>query len=346
MNHDDLTRLIRDAADGLEPGDRLGAIRHRTKGSTMKNRHQWWYAVAGAAAATAIILGSLALLGRGGDDTAPPVTGPTTTSPTTPTSPSSATDTAPPAATTPFIAYYVGSTAWGPRLFQETEFGAATGQDTEAAILQAVRAAMTGTPSDNSYRSPWPASADVESVSWQGGTATMDIALTPGLSDRPAGMSAQEAGMAVQQLVWTATTAAKADAPVQFVSGGQSMYTLLGVPVGEPLAKASALQTLNHVNILTPRQGDSASGNLKVTGLANSFEANVIWELIAGGQVVDKGHFTCDGWMADKLFPFSGTVPLGKAGTGDVVLRLSTDDPSGGAEGHGPYVDDKLIHVS
>ena len=53
-----------------------------------------------------------------------------------------------------------------------------------------------------------------------------------------------------------------------------------------------------------------------------------------------EGFATAEGWMG-KLFPFTTTLDLSDLPPGDYTLVASTDDPSGGAEGNGPFTDTK-----
>ena len=81
--------------------------------------------------------------------------------------------------------------------------------------------------------------------------------------------------------------------------------------------------------------------------MANSFEANVIvrlqrWE---GTEVVAQEPFTAEGWMGDKLFPFSGTIDISGVPAGDYVVIAMTDDPSGGEEGSGAFSDSRRITI-
>jgi hypothetical protein len=81
-----------------------------------------------------------------------------------------------------------------------------------------------------------------------------------------------------------------------------------------------------------------------VSGIANSFEANVPWEVRQGDRVVARGFATADGWM-DKLYPWSTQVNVSKLAPGTYTFVARTDDPSGGAEGAGPTEDTKTIVV-
>ena len=111
------------------------------------------------------------------------------------------------------------------------------------------------------------------------------------------------------------------------------------------MKQASALKVLNHINITRPAEGASVpQGVLKISGVANSFEANVVCE-IKGSESGAGTAFTAEGWMGDRLFPFHGQLDLSAVGPGEVTLACSTDDPSGGAEGPGAFTDTKTIAI-
>lgn len=233
--------------------------------------------------------------------------------------------------------YFVTDSPAGPRLVRE--FHRVSGDPlTEAARL----VAGAGQPVDPDYRSLWP---EVEIVEVTATDGVLLVEITgDAFTSRPDGMSKAEARLAVQQLVYTLQGVQQERVPVM-VQRDSDPQMLFDLPTSQPFKQASALKTLNLVNITTPAEGQTASGTLEVSGVANSFEANVICELVASDEVVTTVPFTAEGWMEDKLFPFAGEIPLADAGTGDVLLRCSTDDPSGGGEGPGAFTDTRLIQV-
>ena len=157
-------------------------------------------------------------------------------------------------------------------------------------------------------------------------------------------MTRRDARLAVQQLVYTLQGVQQERVPVMIEREGG--LDLFGLPTDAPFRAASALRTLNLVNITTPAEGDTATGDtLTVTGVANSFEASGPCRLVAGGEEVALAAYQTEGWMEDRLFPFEVDLPLDGV-TGEVVVQCETDDPSGGAEGHGPAIDTKTIAVS
>lgn len=308
------------------------------------------------AGATAVVLAStLALAGCTGSDDPVPASGesrePATngtrapepgqdTSPSPAESPSEASSETPSeSAGTAVPVYFVGDGPGGrPRLFRE--FHRVTGDP----LVEAARLVMGGgEPDDPDYRTLWP-QVEVSGVTATDGILLVDIP-GDGFTERPDGMTKHDARLAMQQLVYTLQGVQQERIPVQVKRGG-SDFRLLGLPSDVPYSAASALRTLNLVSITSPAEGDTVTGDtLTVTGVANSFEASGPCRLIASDQEVAVVPYQAEGWMEDRLFPFEVEIPLGDAGTGDVLLQCETDDPSGGAEGNGPSVDTKLVTV-
>ena len=288
---------------------------------------------------------SLTLAACSGSDDPAPTSGGTnepsgTSSPSTseePTSqPSSESPSAPSGTAVPV--YFVGDGPGGkPRLFRE--FHRVTGDPlTEAARL----VAGGGEPDDPDYRTLWP-QMEISSVAATDGVLLVQVP-SDGFTERPDGMSRREATLAVQQLVYTIQGVQQERVPVLVARDG-SAARLFGLPTDSPFTAASALRTLNLVNITSPAEGDTVTGDtLKVTGVANSFEASGPCRLIASGQEVALEGYQAAGWTEDRLFPFEVELSLSGV-TGEVVVRCETDDPSGGAEGNGPAVDTKTITV-
>lgn len=226
----------------------------------------------------------------------------------------------------------------GPRLVREF-----TKVRTDDALLSAAELLLTGTPVDPDYRSLWP-SGDIAGVSEDGGTITVQFQ-DDQWQERPAGMSAADARQALQQMVYTLQGVAQGRSPVTFEVGGDSAQ-VLGIDTSKGVKARSPLRTLNLVSITTPESDAAVDGEaLEVSGVANSFEANVVCQVLQGDEVVGATPITAEGWMGDKLFPFSGEVSLAEASPGPAQVRCATDDPTGGLEGVGQFRDDKLLTI-
>ncbi len=366
MNEDDprLRWLMSDAVSDVEPRDSLpeirSAVHSRPQETTMSpqsrsSANPWTYALTGALLAAAVIVAVFLLFDGsplGNDDDPDPAAGPTSGSTTSdkPTKEPSATPTAtaseePSPSSEPggeeevAAAYYVGNTQAGPRLFRE--FQSVAGADAYARGLTLLQS----TPQDPDYTSAWP-EGSLTGAELDGDVIRVTIA-APALRAIPPGMDEATARAAVESVIYTMQAAAQERAPVQFMLDGNPVDQVYGVSTSEPLANGPVLETLNLMSVTSPEQDGEVSGSLDIEGVANSFEANVTWQIIdADGKVVKEGFTTAEGWMEEKLFPWSDTVNLSKLPPGDYTFIASTDDPSGGAEGNGPATDSKDFTLS
>ena len=233
--------------------------------------------------------------------------------------------------------YYVGDTERaGPRLYREFQRG--SGEALAAGID-----ALTGAPLDGDYRTMWQGS-QITDASYDGDV--ISVVVDPAVRTRPGSMSKAEARAAVEQVIYTLQAAVQERAPVQFRTADNPIDQVFGVPTSEPLANGPMLDVLSHLNLTSPEQGTVVDdGTLEITGVGNSFEANVGWEIRRGDEVVMDGFATMTGWMEPKLFPFETTADVSDLPPGDYTLWATTDDPTGGTEGIGAMTDDKEFVV-
>lgn len=261
--------------------------------------------------------------------------------------PSESSDSGQPAKTVVVPIYFVGDGpsgkggSRGPLLFREfREVEADNPMEEAVAIL------LAGDALDPDYRSPIPDAGQLGDISFDGigRDGVLGIALPDDtLTRRPAGMSKQEADIAVQALVYTLQGVVQARAELVASVDGQPA-TLLGLDTVNGIMNAPQLEVLNLVSVTTPEEGASVSGTFTAEGVGSSFEATIPWELRQGDQVVKEGFTTAEGWM-DKLHPWQAEVDVSDLAPGDYVFAAMTDDPSGGAEGFGPSEDTKTITV-
>ncbi|MBD8870017.1 Gmad2 immunoglobulin-like domain-containing protein [Nocardioides donggukensis] len=346
---DDLSRLLHDAVDDLEPRPGIEAIRSRTKENTMPTR-PWIWGVGGAVVATAATITAVAFagnLGSTGSQDPGPASGsasatesaPSPDESPAPTADASPSPTAGASDAGAIPVYWVGDTPQGPRLYREFQAGT-PGTDP---VTDAARRAVSGSALDPDYATGWPEGTDVAGVESSGETIVVDLTGAP--RTRPDGMSRAQAQMAVEQVVYTVQAArGEGRAPVDLRLDGERTDQVLGVPTSEPLANGDPLSTLALVNITAPEEGATVSGEFRASGLASSFEATVPWQVRRGDEVVLTGFSTAEGWM-DRLYPWQTTVDVSSLDPGEYLFVAQTDDPSGGAEGAGPHEDTKVITV-
>ena len=343
---DDIRRLLNDAVADVEPRGSVESIHARTEVSTMTNRRSWLFAAGAAVVATAATVTAITFLGS---DTSPgedpgfaaesPSPSPTVDESSAEPEPSaSPSETAAPQ-TRAVPVYYVGDTSRGVRLYREFhQVAVADGEVVTAAVNEAVSAA----PDDADYRTAWPegTTATGRSLASTPDVLTIDVSGATPLRTRPAGMSEEEARMAVEQLMYTAQAADQSRKPVQFLLDSGRTDQLLGVPVSEPLAQGDSVDVLAQVWVIDPAEGAEVTAPFTVSGLAAAFEANVVWELRQGGTLVEEGFTTAEECCTMAPYSFEVDVP-----PGEYTLVVQDTDPSGG-EGPAPWQDTKTVTVT
>ena len=321
----ELRGLLHDAMSDVHPEGGTEMIRARAENPS---RTRWLPLTLAAAVATVLVISGAAWLGRRGDDS--PAAGASNQGPSA-SQPKAVRTNTPRTVTVPV--YYVGQTAAGPRLFQETH--------TVEGVLDsnldvAVQQALSAQPLDPDY-GEWPAPSGLTAKTGSDGS-TLNIDFSAPV-DRPAGMSDEAAQVALQALVWTSDAMAHSNLPVRFRVDGQPTPRVLGIDTSAPVQRASADSVLSTVSITTPAQGATVPTRFDVTGQAATFEANVVWELKQGATVVRHGFATAE--QCCTLSPYTFTVT---AAPGSYTLVVHDTDESDG-EGVGTSEDTKAITV-
>ncbi|RYB91135.1 hypothetical protein EUA93_19630 [Nocardioides oleivorans] len=317
MNDQTVRDLLHEAADDIEPRDRLDAIRAATASTSGGRRtHRGWWAAGGAGLLAASIATAFALTTGG----APQSTGPDLAAP--PTSGSTVPDGG---TSSPVAVYFVGDTAAGPRLYRE--FRAA---DPDSRVTSAMVAALRGDALDPDYRSLWPSTTVFRA--WSTGPDGITVTLEGAPVERPAGMSEQDAQLAMEQLVRTAQALeGQGRVPVDVQVAGAVTDTILGVTTTTPLTGSPDADVLAPVSISDPVEEQVVGdGQLTVRGRALS-ESRVVttriqrWEgTFVVAQEVDRLRAGNDG-----MLEFTATFDLTDVPAGQYAV-VSTVEHSDG----------------
>ena len=215
--------------------------------------------------------------------------------------------------------------------------------DVGGTIASAVAAMTRMRPLDPDYTTPWRPASRV-TVSQDGTSITVDLS-RDALANTQVG--SELAARAVQQLVYTATAAAQlAGTPastVKITVDGAASDAWGAVSLGDPTRRAPLSDVQAQAWVTNPQEGATLpAGTVRFEGFGTSFEATFSWKVLSSsGTVVAHGSAmggTGDGGFGVVRFSASLTA-------GSYRVELSTDDPSGGAEGNGPATDDKHFTV-
>lgn len=230
------------------------------------------------------------------------------------------------------MVYYPIDTRTGFRLAREPR------EVPDAASMAGVVEAMIAGPVDPDYGAVWNPTTQVNDVTVADGVITVDLSADA----RTANVGSALAGLMIDQLVYTVTDAAKD--PTLAV-----MLTIDGAPAGElwgavvwdaPVTRADPTDVRLFVQIDNLAEGAAVTSPVTVSGEANVFEANLLWQVLdADGAEVAAGFTSTS--EGQTFAPYAFDLEL-DPGTYTVVI--TEDDPSDG-EGGVPMTDTRTITV-
>ncbi len=180
--------------------------------------------------------------------------------------------------------YWVADTSRGFRLYREFALLEATPDP----ITAALRALVTSEPKDPDYVSLWPADTTINSVVVSGDGATIDLTFSK------LNVGAEGESLAIAQLVWTATAAEPLVTKISLTVDGKTVESLAGhVDASKPFTRAPAYEVVAPVWITSPEEGVQVNANgFTLSGLASTFEANVVWKVFQNGKLLQEGSTT------------------------------------------------------
>lgn len=318
-------RWLRDtlagAVDDVRPADGLSAIRSRTRRPS--RAHGWTWGLGGAlVGTTATALVVTVLTAGSADRTQAPL-------------PEAA---GPVGETVAAPAYFSGETGAGPRLFREF-YRVPAGDDV---AVSAVNLALSTTPTDPDYTNPWvPFGVVATDVTSSPTEITVSLEGPGSATQAPGELTADQAALAVQQLVFTVQGALQSGnrVPVRFLLGGQPTASLLGVLANRPIEAGDPLDVQAPVWVTQPFEGATVPVGYEVRGRGAFFEGTVSWQLLRDDTVVAADFTTTE---CCRLAPYAFTIP--DVPDGAYTLRVFAEDASGG-EGFGEFEDTKQITI-
>lgn len=181
--------------------------------------------------------------------------------------------------------YFVADTPRGFKLFSEyREF-----PDSENLNQEVISALVTGevAPRDPDYANLWGPGNSINSISTSDSNATIDFG---SIKLNVGGESEQRA---IDQLVWTFLELDPTIKALRFTLNGKVFESFAGhVDTTGEFTRAPGYEVLNPLQITSITEGATLDSQLKVTGEACTFEANVVWKLLKDGKSVSEGFTT------------------------------------------------------
>lgn len=228
--------------------------------------------------------------------------------------------------------YFLGDTTSGARLFREVR--SYQGVVGWSKLRVAVTGAVLGDSTDPDYRSAFPEGTTAR-ASQDGDTVIVDLRST---GDVTKALKAGEGDMGVQAVVYTVDAVLGTAAPVRFLVDGSAAGTVLGVDTTRLTRREPADVVQAPVWITDPGNQAGVVSPFTVTGMAATFEANVVWELKDGQRVVRDGFATAKRCCTPSPYSFTVTAPAGS-----YTLVVHDTDDSG--QGRGVNSDTREITV-
>jgi hypothetical protein len=347
-----LRRALAEEAEMVQPSNGLDDINRRVEHEHRGRRLAPWLAGIAVAAVAGVVAGVLITGNDSNQQAGPPAGQPSPSVSATEPSGSaphsaSATTTAPAGDFKGVPVYYIGQSRSRSSVYNEfwlyREFRTVPDHG-NGYIGSAIQAMLELPPLDPDYSTPWKPASSVK-VTQAGKSLTVDLS-----ADAFSGTNVGSglAGLAIQQLVYTATAAAsEAGTPADTVTitvDGKPGDAWGVVRVGEPTGRADLVDVQAPTWVTSPQEGETVkAGDVKFTGYGTAFEGTFLWEVRKrGGDVVAEGNT-----MGGSMGTYGEFTFTAKLQAGDYTVEVYQPDMSDGESPRGPqmFLDNKDFTV-
>lgn len=332
MNGDDerLRALFRDAVSDVEPHDRLGEVRRRTRVRRTPSR-RWAPVLVGAGAVAATVVVATVVVSGVNDDPArnddPPIAGTSTAGPTTAAA----------------ALYFVSPTATGPRLFREFQAVGIAATPEQKVLLALQRLTEDSGPRDPDYQTTWPADS-FSAVRLEDERIVVELGTADALAGDPA-----TGRFGVQQAVYTAEAALLERLPVSFEWDGEPARQVLGFEVGTEVARDTGFDLTAPVNISNPSEQLAVEdGVLLADGTrAANIDDEVTWSLRpqGAGDVVLEGVAEADPTATLGVPGWETAINLSGLAPGEYVFAVTVTGVGQTSDQPAEFTDTRTISV-
>ena len=180
--------------------------------------------------------------------------------------------------------YWVADTSRGFRLYREFVRANPAPDEINAALRQLV----SRKPIDSDYVSLWPQGTTINSVKISGDSAIVDVTF-PKLN-----LGSEAESLAIAQFVWTATAADTTVKRISITVDGRKIESLAShVDATKAFTRGLTHEVLAPIWITSPTENQSVSAKgFTLSGMASTFEANVVWKVMKDGVLIQEGSTT------------------------------------------------------
>lgn len=221
-----------------------------------------------------------------------------------------------------FEVFFVSDTPRGFKLFSEVrDFEAIPGGFATEVLSQLISGELQ--PLDPDYSNLWDESNSLNQVIISGATATVDLSLGQ------LNVGSESEIRAIEQIVWTLTSITPSVTTVRFLVDGEIVETFAGhIDTSVDFKRVPDYEVLNPIQIESTLNGAEIENPVEISGKACTFEANVVWELFNGEDLVEQGFTTADAACPQRS---NWRVNLGNLERGEYVFvaqEFSAEDGS------------------
>jgi hypothetical protein len=209
--------------------------------------------------------------------------------------------------------FFVGDTPQGFRLFPEVQTIKVAGELSQSVMRSLISGELK--PKDPDYVNLWRSGSKLNTLTVNGGLATIDLSLGK------LNVGSEGEMRAIDQLVWTITEIDHSIMGVKFTVDGRTVESFAGhVDTRGTFKREPSYEVLSPVSIISPVQAALLKNPIVVAGEACTFEANVAWELLKDGKSIDKGSTLAQIACPDRS-PWKLALPRLDNGSYTIIAR-------------------------
>ena len=215
--------------------------------------------------------------------------------------------------------YYIGKSEEGFRLYREFRTILAAEEVGLASLKFLVKRPSRALDWD--YLNLWGNNSVINSVTYSGNTANVDLLVSP------LNVGAEAEQRAIDQLVWTLTANHPTTKYLTFTSGGKQFESFAGhVDARQKFAREPAYEVLAPVWV--NQVAKILTNPVTMRGTACTFEAGLHWQLHRNGEMIREGSATASG-----ACPVRGawSVDLGSLRPGNYMFVAQDISPKDGS---------------